>query len=134
MVTQKEKTFAWKVYYFSFFLIGVSFLNETGLLYVGTNIFVRNKKNMIYKKIESQKRSTELSVNKIKQAGDKKRTQKQAHKLITTMPPLNFDEMSSNNSKEEQNNTTTLLGRQGYSFEDDYQSRHESSQGKGDHL
>ncbi len=34
-----------------FFLIGVSFLNETDLLCVGTNIFVRNKKKMIYKKM-----------------------------------------------------------------------------------
>ncbi len=41
-----------------------------GLLYVGTNIFVRNEKKMMYKKIESGKRSTELSVYKIKQAGD----------------------------------------------------------------
>ncbi len=53
-----------------FFLISVSFLNETGLLYVGTNIFVRNKKKMMYEKIESGKHSTELSVYKIKQAGD----------------------------------------------------------------
>jgi hypothetical protein len=42
-----------------------------GLLYVGTNIFVRNEKKMIYEKIESGKHSTELSVYKIKQAGDK---------------------------------------------------------------
>ena len=59
-----------KILNVSFFLIGVSFLNEMGLLYVGTNIFVRNKKKMIYEKIESEKRSTELSVYKIKQAGD----------------------------------------------------------------
>ena len=62
---------AWKVCIVSFFLIGVSFLNEMGLLYVGTNIFVRNEKKMIYEKIESGKRSTELSAYKIKQAGDK---------------------------------------------------------------
>ena len=42
-----------------------------GLLYVGANIFIRNKKKMIYEIIESRKRSTELSVYKIKQAGDK---------------------------------------------------------------
>jgi hypothetical protein len=50
--------------------MGVSFLNEMGLLYVGTNIFVRNKKKMMYEKIESGKCSTELSVYKIKQAVD----------------------------------------------------------------
>jgi hypothetical protein len=42
-------------------LVGVSFLNETGLLYVGTNIFVRNEKKMIYEKIESGKHSTEFA-------------------------------------------------------------------------
>ncbi len=36
-----------------------------GLLYVGTNIFLRNEKKMIYEKNESRKRSTELSVYKI---------------------------------------------------------------------
>jgi hypothetical protein len=41
-----------------------------GLLNVGTNIFVRNEKKMMYEKNESEKRSTELSVYKIKQAGD----------------------------------------------------------------
>ncbi len=41
-----------------------------GLLYVGTNIFVRNENKIIYEKIESGKGSTELSVYNIKQAGD----------------------------------------------------------------
>jgi hypothetical protein len=77
LVTQQlEETIAWKVQTVSFFLIGVSFLNETGLLYVGTNIFVRNKKQMIYEKVESGKRSTKLSVYKIKQAGDNLHTKK----------------------------------------------------------
>jgi hypothetical protein len=40
------------------------------LLYIGTIIFVRNEKKMIHEKIESGKCSTELSVYKIKQAGD----------------------------------------------------------------
>ncbi len=30
-VTQLEETIAWKIYIVSFFLIGVTFLNETGL-------------------------------------------------------------------------------------------------------
>jgi hypothetical protein len=41
------------------------------LLYIGTNIFVRNKKKMMYEKIESRKGSTELSVYEKKQAGEK---------------------------------------------------------------
>ncbi len=44
------------------------------LLYVGTNIFVRNEKKMMYEKIKSRKGSTEFSVYEKKQAGDKKRT------------------------------------------------------------
>jgi hypothetical protein len=59
-----------------FFLVGVSFLNEMGLLYVGTNMFVRNEKKIMHEKIESGKRSTELSVYKIKQAGDNQWTKK----------------------------------------------------------
>ncbi len=46
------------------------------LLYVGTNIFVRNENKMIDEKIESGKHSTELSVYKIKQTGDKKTNKK----------------------------------------------------------
>ncbi len=67
----KKKRLHEKFKLFLFFLIGVSFLNETSLLYLGTNAFVRNKKKMIYEKIESRKGSTELSVYKIKKAGDK---------------------------------------------------------------
>ena len=58
---------------------------------------------------------------------------KQTHKLITTMPPLTSDAMSSNNSKDKRNNTTAKLGGQGYLSEDNYKSRRESSQGKRDH-
>ena len=42
--------------------------------------------------------------------------------------------MSSDDSKDKWNNVTAKLGRQGYLSEEDYQSRHESSQGKQDHL
>jgi hypothetical protein len=49
------------------------------------------------------------------------------------MPPLNSDVMSSDDSKDEQNNMMTKSGGQGFSSKDDYQSRHESSQGKQDH-
>jgi hypothetical protein len=87
---------------------------------------------MIYEKIESGKRSTELSVYKIKQAVDNKQTKK-THKLIATMPPLTSDAMSSDNSKDEQNNATAKSGGQGYLSEEDYQSRRKSSQGKQDH-
>jgi hypothetical protein len=58
---------------------------------------------------------------------------KQTHKLITTMPLLNSDVMSSDDSKDEWNNAATKSGRQGYSSKDDYQSRCDSSQGKQDH-
>ncbi len=89
----------------------------------------------MYEKIESRRHSTELSVYKIKPAGDKNGPKKQTHKLITTMPPLNSDAMSSNDSKDKQNNATTKSGGQGYSlFDDNYQSRRKSSQGKRDHL
>jgi hypothetical protein len=54
--------------------------------------------------------------------------------LITITPPLTFDAMSSDNSKDEQNNATAKSGGQGYLSEDDYESLHESSQGKRDHL
>ncbi len=70
---------------------------------------------MIHEKIESRKGSTELSVYKIKQAGDKKMDKtKQTHISITTMPPLNSDAMSSDDSKDARNNATTKSGRQGY--------------------
>jgi hypothetical protein len=88
---------------------------------------------MIYEKIESRKRSTELSAYKIKQAEDKQRT-KQTHKLITTVPLLNSNAMSSDDSKEVRNNTTTKSGGQGYLSKDDYQNLCDISQGKQDHL
>jgi hypothetical protein len=55
---------------------------------------------------------------------------KKTHKLITTMPPLNSDAMSSDDSKDKRNNATTKLSGQGYLSEEDYQIRRESSQGK----
>jgi hypothetical protein len=58
---------------------------------------------------------------------------KKTHKLITTIPALNSDAMSSDDSKDKQNNATTKLGGQGYLSQDDYQSRRESSKGKRDH-
>jgi hypothetical protein len=60
--------------------------------------------------------------------------QKKTHKSIATTPPLTSDAMSSDNSKDEQNNATAKSGGQGYLSEEDYQSRHESSQGERDHL
>jgi hypothetical protein len=99
-----------------------------GLLYVGTNIFVRNEKKMMYEIIESRKCSTKLSVYKSKQAGDEK--WKKTHKSITTTPPLNSDAMSSDDSKDKRNNATTKLGGEGYLYEDDYQSLRNRSQGK----
>jgi hypothetical protein len=92
----------------------------------------KQEKNDVWKN-ESRKHSTELSVYKIKQAGDEY-GQKNTHRSITTLPPLDSDAMSSDDSKDEQNNATTKLGRQGYSSKDNYQSRHKSSQGKQDHL
>jgi hypothetical protein len=59
---------------------------------------------------------------------------KTTHKMITTMPPLNSDAMSSDNRKDERNNAMIKLGGQGFLSEDDYQSRCKSSQGKQDHL
>jgi hypothetical protein len=50
------------------------------------------------------------------------------------MPPITSDAMSSNDSKDEGNNARVKSGRQGYLSKEDYQSRHESSQGKQDHL
>ncbi len=88
---------------------------------------------MMYEKIESRKGSTELSVYEKKQAAEKKGQCQKTHKSITTMPPLNSDVMSSDDSKDEQNNMMTKSGGQGFSSKDDYQSRHESSQGKQDH-
>jgi hypothetical protein len=82
------------------------------------------------KKLEIRKRSNGLSVYKIKQAGDEKWTKKQTHKLITSLPPLNSDEMGSNDSKAKQNNATTKMVGQGYSSEDNYQSCRKCSQGK----
>jgi hypothetical protein len=55
------------------------------------------------------------------------------HKLIATTSPLTSDAMSSDNSEDERNNATSKLGRQGYLFEEDYQSCRKSSQGKRDH-
>jgi hypothetical protein len=49
------------------------------------------------------------------------------------MPSLTTDAMSSDNSKDKRNNMMAKLGRQGYLFKEDYQSRHKSSQGKQDH-
>ncbi len=45
---------------------------------------------------------------------------KKTHKLITTMPPLNFDSMSSDDSKDKWNNAMTKLGGQGFSSKDNY--------------
>ncbi len=58
---------------------------------------------------------------------------KQPHKSIATTPPLTSDAMSSNDSKDEQNKAMVKSGGQGYLSEEDYQSRHKSSQGKQDH-
>jgi hypothetical protein len=52
------------------------------------------------------------------------------HKLIATMPLLTSDAMSSDNRKDEQNNAMAKSGGQGYLSEEDYQSRHKSSQGR----
>ncbi len=49
------------------------------------------------------------------------------------MPPLNSDAMSFDDSKDKQNNAMTKSGGQGFSSKDNYQSCHESSQGKQDH-
>ncbi len=87
----------------------------------------------MYEKIESRKRSTELSVYKINRQEIKNGQKKQTHKSITTTPPLTSDAMSSNDSKNKQNNMTAKLGGQGYLSKDDYQSHRESSQGKQDH-
>jgi hypothetical protein len=59
---------------------------------------------------------------------------KKSHKLITTMPLLNSDAMSSDDSKDKQNKATTKSGGEGFLSKDDHQSRRENSQGKQDHL
>jgi hypothetical protein len=59
---------------------------------------------------------------------------KKTHKSIATMPLLTSDAMSSNDSKDERNNVMAKSGGQGYLSKEDYQSHHESSQGKRDHL
>jgi hypothetical protein len=62
------------------------------------------------------------------------RQKQQTHKLITTMPPLKSDAMSSDDSKDKRNNAMAKSGGQGYLSRDNYQSRCKSSQGKQDHL
>jgi hypothetical protein len=57
-----------------FFPDRCSLPNDMDLLYLGTNIFVRNEKKMMYEKIESRKGLTELSDYEKKQEGEKKQT------------------------------------------------------------
>ena len=117
-----------------FFFPDRCFLSQWNGFVVCRNKYIckKQEKNDVWKN-ESRKHSTELSVYKIKQAGDEY-GQKNTHRSITTLPPLDSDAMSSDDSKDEQNNATTKLGRQGYLSKEDYQSCHESSQGKWDHL
>ncbi len=118
---------------FVFFLIGVSYPNDTDLLYVGTNIIVRSKKKWLMKKLRVEKVQLNCLFMRKKGRRWKSGNTKQTHKSITTAPALNFDVMSSDDSKDKWNNATTKSGGQGYLSEDDYQSRRKSSQGKWDH-
>jgi hypothetical protein len=107
--------------------------NDTDLLYVGTNIFLRNEKKMMYEKLRVEKVQLNCLFMRKDRQEKKMDNAKKNHKLTTTTPPLHSDAMSSDDSKDKQNNATTKLGGQGFLSEDDYQSRRESSQGKQDH-